>query len=193
MDASQEPDRCDRPGLKWVQSTGGPLIVVPQSAVNAWSGYTGDGSVLGDADGRDDYDRACEVEDSAGVITVGAGGATALVLADEPAQTCFLPEELLFVRWLAANSEAELFEAARAVLADPDTVWEDNGLWVTDGSAFLMDSAEAGGDLEAEYPDGGRPDQAPVRLPAGRWKVHAAQETDEFPWVGVVRLLAENG
>ncbi|MFG3195240.1 Imm21 family immunity protein [Streptomyces sp. NPDC048208] len=74
------------------------------------------------------------------MITVGAGGDTALVLADEPAKTCFFPEELLFVRWLAADSEAELFEAAEAVLSDPDTAWEDGGLWVTDGPAVLMDS-----------------------------------------------------
>ncbi|WP_281257802.1 Imm21 family immunity protein [Streptomyces uncialis] len=45
--------------------------------------------------------------------------------------TCFLPEKRVFVRWLAADSEAEVFTAAEAVLADPDTAWEDNGLWVT--------------------------------------------------------------
>lgn len=172
---------------------GGPLIVVPESSVTAWGGCTEDGSVLGDADGRDDYDRACEVEDWAGVIAVGVGAATALVLADEPAKTCFLPEKLLFVRWLAADSEAELFAAAEAVLADPDTAWEDGGLWVTDGPAVLMDSAEAGADLGVEYPDGGQPDQAPVQLPAGRWRVRAVHRTGEFPWVGVAQLVAEDG
>lgn len=172
---------------------GGPLIVVPESSVNAWGGCTEDGSVLGDADGRDDYDRACEVEDLAGVITVGTGGATALVLADEPATTCFLPMEMLFVRWLAADSAAELFEAVEAVLADPNTAWEDGGLWVTDGPAILMDSAEAGADLAVAYPDGGHPDQAPVQLPAGRWRVRAAQDTDKFPWVGLVRLVTDSG
>ncbi|MGA5181773.1 Imm21 family immunity protein [Streptomyces pseudogriseolus] len=155
MDASVDTDRCDRAGVVWVRSMGGPLIVVPESSVTAWGGCTEDGSVLGDADGRDDYDRACEVEDWAGVIAVGAGAATVLVLADEPAKTCFLPEKLLFVRWLAADSEAVLFAAAEAVLADPDTAWEDGGLWVTDGPAVLMDSAEAGADLGVEYPDGG--------------------------------------
>jgi hypothetical protein len=171
---------------------GGPLIVVPESSVTAWGGCTEDGSVLGDADGRDDYDRACEVEDWAGVIAVGAGAVTALVLADEPAKTCFLPEKLLFVRWLAADSEAELFAAAEAVLADPDTAWEDGGLWVTDGPAVLMDSAEAGADLGVEYPDGGQPVQAPVQLPAGRWRVRAVHQTGEFPWVGVAQLVAED-
>ncbi|MEU7090144.1 Imm21 family immunity protein [Streptomyces achromogenes] len=132
---------------------GGPLIVVPESSVNAWGECTEDGSVLGDADGRDDYDRACEVEGWAGAIAVGAGAVTALVLADEPSRTCFLPENLLLVRWLAAGSEAELFAAVEAVLADPDTAWEHGGLWGNDGPAVVMDSAVAGPDLGVEYPD----------------------------------------
>ncbi|WP_239072306.1 Imm21 family immunity protein [Streptomyces bauhiniae] len=193
MDASRDTDRCERAGLVWVRSMGGPLIVVPQSSVNAWGGCTEDGSVLGDDGDRDDYDRACEVEDMAGVITVGAGAATALVMADEPAKTCFLPEKLLFVRWLAADSEAELFAGVEAVLDDPEIAWEDGGLWVTDGPAVLMDSVEAGADLGVDYPDGGRPDEAPVQLPAGRWRVRAVHKGGEFPWVGLVQLIAEDG
>lgn len=170
---------------------GGPLIAVPASSVHAWGGCTEEGSVLGDADGRDDYDRACEVEGLAGVITVEEKVDRALVLADEPATTCFLPEKLMFVRWRAADSEAELLAAAKELVADPGTAWEDCGWWVTDGPAVLMDSAEAGADLAVEYPGGGWPDQAPVPLPAGRWRVRAAQTTGEFPWVGVVQLITE--
>lgn len=133
------------------------------------------------------------MEDWADVIAVGAGAVTALVLADEPAKTCFLPEKLLFVRWLAVDSEAELFTAAEAVLADPDTAWEDGGLWVTDGPPVLMDSAEAGADLGVDYPDGGQPDQAPVQVPAGRWRVRAVHKSGEFPWAGLVQPVAEDG
>ncbi|MEE1745535.1 MULTISPECIES: Imm21 family immunity protein [unclassified Streptomyces] len=86
-------------------------------------------------------------------------------------------------------SEDELFTAVEAVLLDPDTAWEDGGLWVTDGPAVLMDSAEAGADLGVEYPDGGRPGQAPAQLPAGRWRVRAVHRAEEFPWVGVVQLV----
>ncbi|MFF0715564.1 Imm21 family immunity protein [Streptomyces bauhiniae] len=89
-----------------------------------------------------------------------AGGTNALVLADEPAKTCFLLEKLLFVRWPAAGAAAE------AALADRDTVWEEGGVWVTDGPAVLMDSAEAGADLGVGHPDGGRPEEAPVQLTA---------------------------
>ncbi|WP_242539422.1 Imm21 family immunity protein [Streptomyces albidoflavus] len=175
----------------WVDSMGGPLIALPESAVRLWSSCTEDGEVLGDAGGRDDYGRACEVDGLAGVIPVGTDGAGALVLADLPERTCFLPEELLFVRWARASSDAELIAAARAALADPGIDWEECGSWVTDGPAVLMDSAEAGADLGVEYPDGGMPDQAPVPVPAGRWRVLAAQRSDPLPAFNVVRLIPE--
>ncbi|MGW2015600.1 immunity 21 family protein [Streptomyces sp. NPDC001927] len=178
----------------WVESMGGPLIVVPVSALDAWRGCTGSGMVAGDATDVDDYDRACAVEDLAGVIAVSASGAQAVVLGDEPATTCYLPEHRVLLRWLAADSEAGLKAAAEAVLADPATQWEECGVWVTDGPAVLMDSAEAGAELNVEYPGGGLPAQAPVSLAAGRWKVRAVHaEADEENWVGLVQLLPAGG
>ncbi|MGV9658142.1 Imm21 family immunity protein [Streptomyces koyangensis] len=150
----------------WVVSMGGPLIALPDSAVPLWSGCTEYGGVLGDAGGRDDHDRACEVEGLAGVIPAGTDGAGALVLADLPERTCFLPEKSLFVRWAGASSDAELIaaaRAARAALADPGVDREECGSWVTDGPAVLMDSVEAGADLGVEYPDGGMPTRRPYR------------------------------
>ncbi|WP_052231065.1 Imm21 family immunity protein [Streptomyces sp. M10] len=107
--------------------------------------------MLGEAGGRDDYDRTCEVGGLAGVISVGTESAGALVLADLPERTCFLPEELLFVRWAGAGSEGALLTAARAAPADPGTDWEERGVWVTDGPAVLMDSVEAGTGLGVEH------------------------------------------
>ncbi|MEU9748726.1 Imm21 family immunity protein [Streptomyces niveus] len=52
------------------------------------------------------------------MISVGDNGAQALVLADEPATSCFLPEHRAFLRWPAAGSEAELKTATRAVLSE---------------------------------------------------------------------------
>ncbi|MFC9955990.1 Imm21 family immunity protein [Streptomyces nigra] len=174
----------------WVESMGGPLVVIPVSALAAWRGCTESGVMAGDATAPDDYDRACEVDDLAGVITVGENGAQALVLADEPATSCYLPERRAFLRWLAADSEAGLKAAADGILADPATEWEGCGTWVSDGPAVLMDSAEAGSELDIEYPGGGMPDQAPVPLAAGRWRVRATHtEADEENWVGLVQLL----
>lgn len=146
--------------------------------------------MAGDATAVDDYDRACAVDDPAGVIAVGENGALALVLADEPATSCYLPEHRAFLRWLAAGSETGLRAAAEAVLADPATAWEECGTWVSDGPAVLMDSAEAGSELGIEYPGGGMPDQAPVPLPAGHWRVRASHtKADEENRVGLVQLL----
>jgi hypothetical protein len=117
---------------------GGPLIVVPVSALAAWHGCTLAGVMAGDA----------------------------------------------------TDSEAGLKAAADGVLADPATEWEECGTWVSDGPAVLMDSAEAGSDLPIEYPGGGMPEQAPVPLPAGRWRGRASHTwADQADWVGLVQLL----
>lgn len=169
---------------------GGPLIVIPVSALAAWRGCTETGVMAGDATAPDDYDRACALDDLAGVIPVGENGARAVVLADEPATSCYLSEHGTFLRWLTADSEAELKAAAEAGLADPATEWEECGTWVSDGPAVLMDSAVAGSDLNTEYPGGGMPAQAPVPLPAGRWRVRATDiKADAGNRVGLVQLL----
>ncbi|MHC3815781.1 MULTISPECIES: Imm21 family immunity protein [unclassified Streptomyces] len=80
---------------------------------------------------------------------------------------------------------------AAAVLADLVTQWEECGMWITDGPAVLMDSAEAGAELNVEYPGGGLPVQAGISLPPGRSRVRAVHtEADEENWVGLVQLLA---
>ncbi|MFI6728508.1 immunity 21 family protein [Streptomyces sp. R-74717] len=189
MTASRNASRHVHADLAWVHSTGGPLIVIPASALDQWGGCTEDGMIVGGTDVPDDYDHACDVEGWAGIISVG-NGVSGLVLADEPAMTCYLSEQNVFLRWLAADSDAELLEGARAVLDDPATDWEDCGVWETDGAAVLMDSAVAGSDLAVEYPDhGGLPEQALIPVPAGRWSGRAFHKTGEFPWVGIVQLL----
>ncbi|MFF2548473.1 Imm21 family immunity protein [Kitasatospora sp. NPDC058063] len=116
-----------------------------------------------DSDQPDDYDRASGVEGLAEVIGPrGRGDVSALVLGDEPATTRYLPEQRAFMRWLAADSAAELLAAAETALNDPATPREECGLWETDGPAVLMDSAEAGTNLGMPYPDGrGEPDPSP--------------------------------
>ncbi|WP_277752698.1 Imm21 family immunity protein [Streptomyces sp. L2] len=74
----------------------------------------------------------------AGAIAVGEDGVQALVLGDEPAATCYVPEHHAFLRWLAADSENGLKASAEAVLADPATQWEECGMWITDGPAVPL-------------------------------------------------------
>lgn len=180
-----------QPSPVWVESMGGPLIVVPVSALAGWGGCTESGMVVGDTGTPDDYDRACEVEGLAGVPAVGEEGARALVPADEPARSRCLPEHRAFLRWFAAGSEADLVTAAEAVLAGPGGQWEECGVWETDGPAVLMDSATPGTEVNVAYPDGGGlPERAAVPLPAGRWTVRAVRtEVNGRTRVGLVQLL----
>jgi hypothetical protein len=131
-----------------------------------------------------------EVDDLAAAVAVGQKGKQGLVLAEEPAPTCYLAENRTFVRWLAADSEAELLNAATVVLDDPRTAWEECGTWDTDGSAVLMDSVHAGSELGIPYPDGeARGEYAPVSIPAACWNVRAVQTwVHEQTYVGLVHL-----
>lgn len=167
----------------WVESLGGPLIAVPVSALADWRGS---GEEEG---GQDDYDRACAVNALAATLPVG--DVRGLVLGDDPATTCYLPEHRVFVRWLAADSEADLIVEAERLLADPATPWEDCGSWDTDGPAVLMDSVVAGAELGVEYPAGGMPEQAEVPIEKGHFKVRAIHTDGESTWVGLVQLVPE--
>jgi Immunity protein 21 len=165
----------------WVTSMGGPLLVVPVSALTRWRGCTAAGAFIGGTETPDDYDRACAVHDLAGAIAVGDEGGhrpwswqTSL----PPAATC--PGTGLSCAGMQPAPRPNLAAAAIRVLADPATAWQDYGTWATDGPAGLMDSANAGTDLGAGYPGGGLPDRALVPLPAATWRVRAVYaEADE--------------
>ncbi|MEV4558898.1 Imm21 family immunity protein [Kitasatospora sp. NPDC049285] len=64
-------DIAPGPEMVWAESGGGPLVVVPASSLHHWGGCTPNGSTLGGGP-PDDYDRACAIEDYAGVVTAEA-------------------------------------------------------------------------------------------------------------------------
>ncbi|MEV7988418.1 Imm21 family immunity protein [Micromonospora sp. NPDC085948] len=129
--------------LPWIESGGGPLVVVPSSALTDWQGAI---SGSGDPNTWDDYDRACRIDGYAG--TVAVGDAEALVLGDEPATTTYLPDRRIFVRWIYAPSEVDVIRLVpRAVEV---ARWEDAGTWTTSGPARLFDAAYAGDELAHE-------------------------------------------
>ncbi|WP_329467909.1 Imm21 family immunity protein [Streptomyces sp. NBC_01431] len=79
--SSRAVSHSSRRSAGWVESLAGPLIVVPVSVLAEWGGCSEN---WGEEPGSvEDYDRACAVEDWAGLLDVGSNGAQALVLADE--------------------------------------------------------------------------------------------------------------
>ncbi|GAX53986.1 Imm21 family immunity protein [Streptomyces olivochromogenes] len=151
--------RYGDPGaIDWIESGGGPLIVIPEESLSAWRG----------ADGEDwkDYDRACAVDGHVGLIAVGQSHA--LVLGFDPASTAFLPNPGAFVRWIAADSEEELLDSVEGALAS--VVWEETVTWDVPGPVVLLDSACPGGGVHED-------ERLRVEMAAGRYRVQAAEVT----------------
>jgi hypothetical protein len=180
----------------WVSSMGGPLVVVPVSMTGEWGGFDDAGERDGSAVVTD-YDRACAVPDSAGVIGVGTGTGQALVLRNATT-ACYLPQHRLFVLWLGADSEEGLIAAARTVLSDATYDWQPSGIWEVDGPAVLVDSFVGGSGLSIEDARvAGLPQPAPVPISPGRWTVRRGQWTipsdadEPSNVVGLVHLLPD--
>lgn len=165
-----------RDTVRWVESGGGPLIAVPETVLPFWAGADGDETAS-------DYDRACEIDGPVGLLPVG--DSAALVLGDEPASTAYLPDHGTFVRWSAADSEAELLADVPSALATAE--WGAEMRWKVPGPVVLFDSAWPGSETERAVP-------LRVPLTAGPYGVRAAWvQPGPETWLGLVRLrrLAE--
>ncbi|MGW1363739.1 immunity 21 family protein [Streptomyces chartreusis] len=164
--------RYAEPGtVEWIESGGGPLIAVPETVLPFWAGADGDETAS-------DYDRACEVDGFVGLLPVG--DSAALVFGDEPASTSYLPDQGTFVRWCAADSEAELLARVPAALAIAD--WGHEVRWKVPGTVVLFDSAWPGRDTE-------RTEHLRVALEPGAYAVRAAQvQPCPETWLGLVQL-----
>ncbi|MFE6868814.1 Imm21 family immunity protein [Kitasatospora sp. NPDC057692] len=115
--------------LTWLETEGGPFIVLPRDVLSHWSGTEGD------------YDRACEVRGLVGVLGL-PDGAEALVLGDEPLSTAYLPDRRVLVRWHYAESEEGVVDIVLAGL--PTAEWEEGPVLRTAGELVMFDAAYFG-------------------------------------------------
>src|SRR5262245_33182913 len=134
--------------LQWMDSNGGPLLLVPGEYRSAWEGIEPprDGRQVeahfrwnGPDEPATDYDRACDVNDYSAQIDIGAGHG--LVLGGYPTGTAWLAfdstEDVgetvggILIRWMHANSEAEILSALHQI---PDELWQDDGLTLQVGA-----------------------------------------------------------
>jgi len=140
--------------LTWINSVGGPLILIEKRLVLAWHGN----SVPAEANSpsnnvyQTDYDRACAVHDYLGVIPVAHG--EALVLGDEPMQTAWIAlseQEGLLVRWQWATDESSVVKALRGLAAQS---WETEDFVFSTETSDLMifDAAFAGDEIDTNRP-----------------------------------------
>lgn len=124
--------------VKWIDTLGGPLIVVPAAKAAGWSG---------DDQGGRDYDRACAVGGWLGVLD--CDDADALVLGDEPAMTCCVPagEGVVIARWIWADSAEDVARALGELPADGFEP-EDLTFRVEQSSLVVFDSVLRGDSIE---------------------------------------------
>jgi hypothetical protein len=148
--------------LKWVSSSGGPLIMMPRPALAAWLGNTASAA----NDFYSDYDRVCEVTGVGGFLQVGAYQA---VIIGEDCSTTWVSDGGggWVVGWVYAESNDEVLRVLKGLdHAVPVLVWEFMGTFTTPGACILFDSAEAGDDI--------RGDSLGIPLASGMYAIRSA-------------------
>jgi hypothetical protein len=143
--------------LNWVESAGGPLLVVPEDLVAFWEGIRQPPSFrVVEAEFRwteggtaTDYDRACDIQDYVGVIPVGPG--QAIVLADEPLPTTWIsgPDNPAgyIVRWVHAPDDESVLRALQELpIGAP---WFPGPEFRHDGGRLVVFDSAAPGDDQA--------------------------------------------
>lgn len=127
----------DLKSLTWIESTGGPLLLLEKSLLPYWHGSFGKSSTL------TDYDRACKIADY--VETIEVGSRFGVVLGEEPLSTTWWPSgDLLssfLVRWVFAEDEAPVREALRSLPIDIHWQPTNVRLEILDGELILFDSS----------------------------------------------------
>jgi hypothetical protein len=164
------------PALQWVESNGGPLLLLPNRLLEAWEGtdepepYRGiEAKARWNAGGpATDYDRACDVTDLVGTVPVGAG--EGLVLGDEPLATAWWPlsdpASGILVRWEYAADDAAVAGWLRRI--PKQLQWKAGVRFAfNDDGLVLFDAAEPGLD-----PLGARLE---IALSGGTYEVQSAR------------------
>ncbi|MBE1491331.1 Imm21 family immunity protein [Plantactinospora soyae] len=127
----------DEEYLHWIESAGGPLVVLAAPDLPDWTGSEGP-----------DYDRACEVAGYLGLIEWGSAGhqRIGLVIGDEPLRTTFVPDLRCILQWHYAPSAHQLVDAARNS-AKSGLVWEEGPTFELAERAVVFDAAATGTSL----------------------------------------------
>ncbi|HJU90159.1 MAG TPA: Imm21 family immunity protein [Gemmatimonadaceae bacterium] len=102
-------DARDNSSLEWLESNGGPLLLLSEDLLESWHGADGPMS------GATDYERACATRQPLERIRVGSG--FGLVLGDEPISTAWMPDASgsggVLVRLSSAADQAVAERAVR--------------------------------------------------------------------------------
>jgi hypothetical protein len=128
--------------MKWIESTGGPLILATVRNTAKWLGIDGNSGFLHPTD----YQSACEND---GEISLLEGDSyTVIVIGDEPDRTAIYQQtltEFQIVRWKFANSERDIVTHLPVTDADHSkeslvVIFDDEEICLTDSSSPLAEN-----------------------------------------------------
>ena len=122
--------------MRWISSTGGPLIIMEKQFLSLWAGCeTGD------------YDWACSISDYIGIIKKNKF--CALVLNGEPLSTTVYPlskQEIIIARWEWGESEevVEKYISKYLLNCFSQKAVEKRHYFIKSGKLLLFDAAASG-------------------------------------------------
>jgi immunity protein 21 of polymorphic toxin system len=143
-------------GVDWVESNGGPLLLLPEALLSDWCG-SDDPPLWRQVQSRfrfnpegvaTDYDRACDVSGFVGALEVGEG--FGLVLGDEPLPTVWIPAP--FGGYLARRYVGEDSAVSLALsLLNRIESWQVEVIFKIVGEPLILfDAAEPGTDITGD-------------------------------------------
>lgn len=170
---STQPQKARK--LAWLDTQGGPFVLMPAGRVHAWGG-------LDSAADESDFDRACEIDDYIGVIPLDGG--EVLVLGDDPFPTAFLSAPSFGGGYLIRMLWGESEEAALAAVHDVPP-----GDWTTEGVVFDAEDGHCTM-FDAVYAGDSTPTRTSFTLAPGRYAIETADvQPDESMCLLVHRLV----
>lgn len=163
--------------LKWIQSEGGPLVLISDNSYNLWSGTLKRSLYLDnkieEADDflnadEADYGKACLIQDYLGVVNTGDD--IALVLGDEPLLTTVfhaVDGKVVIARWYYGESKESVESSLRTIDLSSINNWESPLTFkLSSNRQYLFDSACHGNALDEESND-----YLPVNIKEGDYKI----------------------
>ena len=162
----QSETKAAAKGLRFVETEGGPVLVLPVSALSQWRGICDDRGKPVFGEEPTDYDRAC---DARGPI-LSFAGVEALVLDQESTAFYRASDTVSYLlRWIGADDGAHVLQAVLSA---------DRRAWRTSRKIFTL--ASAGGVAIIDSAAYGPSLRKPVRgdLDPGRYRIDTMTEFD---------------
>jgi hypothetical protein len=147
--------------LKWIESAGGPLVLISDKSYELWSGILRRSAYLDnrieEADDflnadETDYGKACLVQDYLGVVNIGDD--IALVLGDEPLMTTAfhsVNDKVIIARWYYGESVESVDNSLKSIDLNSIDNWELSLTFkVSSDKQYVFDAASYANELDKE-------------------------------------------